>query len=53
MQSKEELLNDYREMAEHNALQKDIIFLEVFIDIRDALLAIESRLRMTQDRSEP
>jgi hypothetical protein len=53
MKSKEELLGDYREMTEHNALQKDVIFLEVLIDIREALVAIEERLRSMQDRSKP
>jgi hypothetical protein len=40
MKTKDELLDDYREMTENNALQKDIVFLEVLIDIRDALLAM-------------
>ena len=53
MKSKEELLGDYREMTEHNALQKDVVFLEVLIDIREALVAIEDRLRSMQDRSQP
>jgi len=53
MTSKEELLGDYREMTENNALQKDVIFLEVLIDIREALVAIEERLRNMQDRSQP
>ena len=53
MKSKEELIGDYREMTENNALQKDVIFLEVLIDIREALVAIEERLRNTQDRSQP
>jgi hypothetical protein len=53
MKSKEELLGDYREMTENNALQKDVIFLEVLIDIREALVAIEERLRSMQDRSQP
>jgi hypothetical protein len=53
MKSKEELLGDYREMTENNALQKDVIFLEVLIDIREALVAIEERLRNMQDRSQP
>jgi hypothetical protein len=52
MKSKEELLGDYREMTENNALQKDVIFLEVLIDIREALVAIEERLRSMQDRSQ-
>jgi len=38
MKTKDELLDDYREMTENNALQKDIVFLEVLIDIRDALV---------------
>ena len=42
MKSKEELLGDYREMTENNALQKDIVFLEVLIDIRDALIAMKN-----------
>jgi len=53
MKSKEELLGNYREMTENNALQKDVIFLEVLIDIREALVAIEERLRNMQDRSQP
>ena len=53
MKSKGELLGDYREMTEHNALQKDIVFLEVLIDIREALVAIEERLQSMQDRSQP
>jgi hypothetical protein len=53
MKSKEELLGDYREMTENNALQKDVVFLEVLIDIRDALGAIQDRLRSMQDRSQP
>ena len=53
MKSKEELLGDYREMTEHNALQKDIVFLEVLIDIREALAAIQDRLQRMQDRSQP
>ena len=51
MKSKEELLGDYREAAEHNALQKDVVFLEVLIDIRDVLAAIEQRMRTADDRS--
>jgi hypothetical protein len=43
MKSKEELMGDYREMVEHNALQKDIVFLEVLIDIREALVAGSDR----------
>ena len=52
MKSKDELLGDYREMVENNALHKDVVFLEVLIDIRDALSAIENRLRSmnTQNR---
>ena len=53
MKSKEELLGDYREMTENNALQKDVVFLEVLIDIREALVAIEDRLRSMQDRTQP
>jgi hypothetical protein len=53
MKSKEELLGDYREMCEGNALHKDEVVLEVLIDIRDALGAIEDRLRSMQDRSQP
>ena len=52
MKSKDELLGDYREMSEHNALHKDEVFLEVLIDIRDALRAIESRLPVMKDRPE-
>jgi hypothetical protein len=53
MKSKEELLGEYREMTENNALQKDVVFLEVLIDIRDTLEAIEDRLGSRQDRSQP
>jgi hypothetical protein len=53
MKSKEQLLGDYREMTENNALQKDVVFLEVLIDIRNALEAIEDQLRSMQDRSKP
>jgi hypothetical protein len=51
MKSKDELLGDYRELAEHDALHKDEVFLEVLIDIRDVLTALEQRLR-ERDRSE-
>ena len=37
-------------MTEHNALQKDIAFLEVLIAMQDVLLAIEHRMRSVQDR---
>ena len=53
MKSKELLLGEYREMTENNALQKDVAFLEVLIDIRDALLAIVKLLQQQQDRSQP
>ena len=49
MKSKEELLGDYREMAEHNALQKEVVLLEVLIDIRDVLAAVEERLHRMND----
>ena len=49
MKPKDELLGDYRDLAENNALQKDTVLLEVLIDIRDVLAAIESRLRTMQD----
>jgi hypothetical protein len=52
MKSKDELLGDYREMSEHNALHKDAVFLEVLIDIRDVLSAIETRLRGRQNPPE-
>jgi hypothetical protein len=51
MKSKDELIGDYREMAEHNALQKDAVFLEVLIDIRDALVAVEEQIRTLNDQS--
>ena len=35
MKSKDELLGDYREMSENNALHKDEVFLAVLIDIED------------------
>jgi hypothetical protein len=53
MKSKEELIGDYREMAEHNALHKDIVFLEVLIDIRDALSAMTKQLSKAPDPSDP
>jgi hypothetical protein len=53
MKSKEELLGEYSEMVEHNALHKDVVFLEVLIDIREALVAIQDRLQRMQDRSQP
>jgi hypothetical protein len=49
MKPKDALLGAYRDLAENNALQKDGVFLEVLIDIRDVLAAIESRLRPMQD----
>jgi len=49
MKTKEELLGDYREMTEHNALQKDVVFLEVLIDIRDALSAMQKLMCNVQD----
>ena len=52
MKSKEELLGDYREMAENNALQKDTVFLEVLIDIRDALVAVEKRMRPMNEQPD-
>ena len=51
MKTKDELLGDYRELAEHDALHKDAVFLEVLIDIRDVLSALEKRLR-ERDQSE-
>jgi hypothetical protein len=51
MKSKDELLGDYRERAEHDALHKDEVFLEVLIDIRDVLTTLEQRLR-ERDQSE-
>ena len=52
MKSKEALLGDYREMVEHNALHKDVVFLEVLIDIRDVLAAVEKRLRTMNDQPD-
>ena len=51
MKTKEELLGDYREMVENNALHKEEVVLEVLIDIRDVLSALEKRWR-ERDRSE-
>ena len=51
MKSKEELLGDYSEMVEHNALHKDVVFLEVLIDIREALVAVEEQIRTLNDQS--
>jgi hypothetical protein len=52
MKSKDELLGDYREMTENNALQKDIVFLEVLIDIRDALAGMNKQLSKAPDPSD-
>ena len=52
MKLKDELISDYREMSEHNALHKDEVFLEVLIDIRDALVAIQKLLPQQQGRPE-
>ena len=52
MKSKDELLGDYRERAEHDALHKDEVFLEVLIDIRDALSAMQKLMRNVQDPRE-
>ena len=52
MKSKDELIGDYREMSEHNALHKDEAFLEVLIDIRDTLVAIQKLLPQQQSRPE-
>jgi hypothetical protein len=52
MKSKEELLGDYREMVENNALHKDVVFLEVLIDIRDALSAVEKLMRKVNEQSD-
>ena len=51
MKSKEELLGDYREMVEQNTLHKDVVFLEVLIDIRDALVAVEQQIGTLNDQS--
>jgi len=52
MKSKEELLGNYREMVENNALHKDVVFLEVLIDIRDALSAVEKLMRKANEPSD-
>jgi hypothetical protein len=52
MKTKDELLGDYREMTEHNALQKDVVFLEVLIDIRDSLAALEKQSRTVRGWSD-
>jgi hypothetical protein len=52
MKSKEELIGDYRELTEQNSRQKDAVLLEVLIDIRDALSAIEKLLRTMHDRPD-
>ena len=52
MKTKEELIGDYREMVEHNALHKDTVLREVLIDIRDAPSAVETLLRDMHDRPE-
>ena len=51
MKTKEELMGDYREMVEQNTLHKDVVFLEVLIDIRDALVAVEEQIRTLNDQS--
>jgi hypothetical protein len=51
MKTKEELLGDYREMVEQNTLHKDVVFLEVLIDIRDALVAVEQQIGTLNDQS--
>ena len=51
MKSKEELLGDYREMVEQNTLHKDAVFLEVLIDIRDALVAVGEQIQTLNDQS--
>ena len=48
MKSKDALLGDYWEMSEKNVLHKDEVFLEVLIDMRDALSAIAQRLSVRQ-----
>jgi hypothetical protein len=45
MKTKDELLGDYREFAEDQSKQKDVVFLEVLIDIRDSLVALEKQSR--------
>jgi hypothetical protein len=50
MKTKEQLLGDYRELAEHQSVQKDAAFLEVLIDIRDLLSAVEKLMRTMHDR---
>jgi hypothetical protein len=52
MKSKDELLSDYRALVENNALLKDVVFLEVLIDIRDVLAAVEKRLRTMNDQPD-
>jgi hypothetical protein len=45
-------VGDYREMVENNALHKDVVFLEVLIDIRDALSAVEKLMRKVNEPSD-
>jgi hypothetical protein len=52
MKTKEELLRKYREMAEDQATQKDVVLLEVLVDIRDALAALENRSRTARGWSD-
>lgn len=52
MKTKDELLGHYRELAEDQSKQKDAVFLEVLIDIRDALAALEQRSRSTRGWSD-
>jgi hypothetical protein len=52
MKTKEELLGKYRDLVENSARHKDTVFLEVLIDIRDILSALQKELRPKQDGPE-
>ena len=52
MKSKDELLGDYRALAEEQAKHKDAVFLEVLIDIRDVLTAPEKQSRTVRGWSD-
>ncbi len=50
MKLKEELLGQYREIGTKNTLHKDEVFLEVLIDIRDALSAVAKQVGRLSDQ---
>jgi hypothetical protein len=52
MKTKDELLGKYRDLVENSARHKDTVFLEVLIDIRDAVSALHKEMRTKQDGHE-